>query len=210
MKYMEKLYRFKTVNSLKAFAVRPDYFDNALKNNLYGPDSGRDIRKQLLFKCYKNLDEYPPYVRFPVIYRHLDGRELRDILEFRSVNPPGLISERMKQLLEEEGITGWETYPVVIYDRKGNEINGYHGFSVTGRGGCRLELPHPKEETYYYAKPEYNIWDSTQWDGTDIFRIKGYNCGFCTQKVKDVLTKNHIKSPKFDPIEEIITILNYE
>ena len=40
-----------------------------------------------------------------------------------------------RALLEENGITGWSTYPIEVYDRKGNSLPDYHGFAITG-GTC--------------------------------------------------------------------------
>ena len=41
-----------------------------------------------------------------------------------------LISARMKAILEENGLTGWQTFPIKLYNIEGHEIIGYHGFSI--------------------------------------------------------------------------------
>lgn len=203
---MEKLYLFKSKGYLTTFAVRPDYFDRAIKNNLFGPDSGRDIHHQLLFKEYKKINCYPPFVHFPVAYRHIDGNRLRDMIDMRFDGECILISNKLKTILYENALTGWETFPVIVYGKKGNEINGYNGFTVTGKGGERVVLPHPEEDLFYYGKPEYNQWDIREWDGTDFFQIKPGYVGV-TQKVKYLFSANKIESPEFTPIEERFSII---
>jgi hypothetical protein len=34
--------------------------------------------------------------------------------------------------LEENQFTGWKIYPIKLFDKKENEVEGYHGLSVTG------------------------------------------------------------------------------
>ena len=42
---------------------------------------------------------------------------MRDVLDMRSVGF-FVISDRMKDVLEENGFTGWKTYPIQLYDKK--------------------------------------------------------------------------------------------
>ena len=35
--------------------------------------------------------------------------------------------------MEENNPTGWKIYPIKLYDKKDNEVLGYHGLSVTGK-----------------------------------------------------------------------------
>ncbi len=46
-----------------------------------------------------------------------------------------VISERVVELLQAHGFTGWKTYAVEVYDRKGHLLPGYFGLGVTGRVG---------------------------------------------------------------------------
>lgn len=201
------MYHFSSKGYLTTVAVTPDYFENAIKKDLHGPDSGRDIHHQMLYMEYKGRKRYPPYVDFPVVYRQFDGNKLRDMLDMRFDGRCFLISDRLRSLLTDNGITGWESFPIVLYDKKGNEIPGYNGFTVIGSGGKLLRLPHPKEENEYFVMPEYNIWNYRDWDGSDFFRIKpNYNL-LVTQRVKDLLVSNRIESPNFYPIEERIKVI---
>ena len=201
----QQFYLFDTKGYLTTFAVSPDFFDFAVENGLYGEDSGRKIHTQLLFREYKGKNCYPPFVHFPVIFRHFNGKKLRDMLEMRLAIPCVLISDRMKSCLEENSISGLSSFPVRIFDKKGNEITGYHGFSITGKGGKIIELNHPEEDQSYYSNPKYNLWDVRSWDGSDFFRIKPSLVGV-TPKVKNVLTENKIESPVFTPFEKMFTL----
>lgn len=203
---MEKMYLFRTEGYLTTVAVSPDLFEFAIKNGLFGPDSGRDIHRQLLFKEYKENNVYPPFVEFPVVYRQFDGKMFRDMLEMRADGPYFLMSDRMRDIMERNSITGWRSFPITLYDRKGKEIKGYNGFSVIGDGGALIEHTHPEEEILWYQNPKYFKWDIKQWDGTDIFRIKPYKV-VVTQKVKDILKINAVQSPCFVPIENRITVI---
>ena len=99
---------------LTTFFITPDIFENAINNNLYGPTSGREIHHQLLYGDENG--SYPEYIDFPVVYRHEEGKKMRDMLDMRFDGHCFLISDRMKQMMEENNITGWKSYPVLIYD----------------------------------------------------------------------------------------------
>ena len=101
---------------------------------------------------------------------------------------PFIISDRTVNLLEDNHITGWKTFPVEIYDKKGNLISGYQGFSVTGRGGSTKD-------------GKYKI---SQWDGSDIFMI-GNGMHHVIERVKILLEENKIDAAEFEPFSyEII------
>lgn len=204
-------YVFSSEGYLTTTAVTPDYFENAVKNNLHGPDSGRQIHHQLLYKEYihgDNTFKYPSYIDFPVVYRQFDGKRLRDMLDMRYDGNCFLISDRMKRIFKENEFTGWETYPVLLFDKKGHEIKGYSGFTVIGRGGQRKYLL-PKQEVDKMVKEEkakYIEWDISQWDGTDIFRIDP-NYVMITDRVKKIMTQNKIEAPSFWSTEEHFQII---
>ncbi len=71
-------------------------------------------------------------INFPVIFKQDSGKKLTDVLD-TGWSPLYLISDRMKSILEDCQITGWKMFPIKLYNKKKNEILGYHGFSITGR-----------------------------------------------------------------------------
>jgi len=150
--------------------------------------------------------------KFPIRFKHSCGtKKLRDILDTEIVS--WLISERLKNVLEENQITGWKTYPIQLFYKKMEPIEGYYGFSVVGRCGpvdfSKSEIikhtrtvyeehvwvegkgyqPVQLEKPYIYAWEEYKGWhiDLNTWDGSDFFLIEGFQHTIVTQRVVDVL-----------------------
>jgi len=119
------------------------------------------------------------------------GRRMRDVLDMRSVGAEILISDRMKHVLEDNQITGWKSYPILLYDKKKNLIPGYSGFTVTGNGG-RLYLPVNKGwDSSYYSNGWYR-WNTNEWDGSDIFSFENNASVIITEKAYSVMRKNKI------------------
>lgn len=189
---------------LDTVAVRPDMFDRALKLGLYGDASGREIHDQLMF-CDFDTKEYPSYISFPVCFHQFDGKVLRDALDMRALHHI-LISDNIQKIFIDNQLTGWRSYPVIVYDKKGNKIPGYHGFTVTGRGGEMKYLIDKKELPIGKARSQYIQWDKSQWDGSDFFWVKPMWL-LATQKVKDVFMREKIKYLKLIPLSEEITIV---
>lgn len=46
-----------------------------------------------------------------------------------------LISKKITELLRENQFSGWQTYPLKIYDRNNDEIENYFGLMVNGKCG---------------------------------------------------------------------------
>src|SRR5262245_57966928 len=64
-------------------------------------------------------------IDFPVIFKQKYGKKFNDILD---TGWPSLylISDRLKGILEENSLTGWQIFPIKLYNKKGNEIFGYY------------------------------------------------------------------------------------
>lgn len=102
------------------------------------------------------------------------------------------ISEKIKLILEENQITGWTCYPIII---EGIEER-YFGFHVTGKGG---EVTN-RDEDGFVPMFEPVEWNKSKWDGSDIFNIEGTAIKVCTQKVKDILEKAKITNIEIKPL----------
>ncbi len=134
---------------------------------------------------------------FPIIFKQKYGNKLRDILDTGCVSLY-LISERMKQLLEEHQLTGWKVFPILLYDKKGKEIAGYHGFSITGQSGATSykkseiiefrRVPHGSLCRYYKGVSIDN------WDGSDFFIPGEARHTFMTKRAADILKANKISN----------------
>jgi hypothetical protein len=77
-------------------------------------------------------------ITFPVVFEQEYGKKFQDMLD---TGWPDLylISNKMREVLRGGNLTGWATFPIKLLDKKGNEITGYHGLSVLGTCGPRLQ-----------------------------------------------------------------------
>lgn len=181
---MEKFYDFGSRGYLTTFAASPDLFEDAINKDLCGFHSGRKIHDQLVFR-----DQYPNYIQFPIVFRHIDGKRMRDLLDMRYTGSHFLISDRLKSILEENRFTGWKCYPIELYDKKGNPISGYSGFTVTGRGG---RLYYSFNKGWDTIGEDYLGWNPACWDGSDFFRFDNTRHLLVTEKVMTVMKKNRV------------------
>jgi hypothetical protein len=119
------------------------------------------------------------------------------------------ISTKVVDLLRENQITGWGTYPVEVYGRKGEFLPGYHGFSVTGRE-CKRDksrsqiitkqvVPNGKPFQAYVGL--YFI--ESDWDGNDFFIVSSFGGTVVTKKVRDLFKKEKITNIRFTNLLEV-------
>ena len=190
---MEKFFVFGSRGYLTTFAASPDLFEDAIYKGLCGFHSGREIHDQLVFS-----DQYPCYIQFPVVFHRIDGKRMRDLLDMRYTGSHFLISERLKSILEENQFTGWKSYPIELYDKKGNPVSGYSGFSVTGHGG---RVYYPFNKGWDSVGIDYLGWNPAGWDGSDFFGLDNTRQRLVTEKVMHVLKKNRVDAVDFDLLE---------
>ena len=109
------------------------------------------------------------------IFEEAVGGKLYDVI---STGYAGLYlySDKFVNLLRTHECTGWKCYPVKIYSRYGQSINGYNGVSITGRCGplindqSQLVIGEPRVP----GAPASKFWlglyfDPENWDGSGIF-----------------------------------------
>lgn len=154
-------YRFHSNGFLATLSAVPRIFQNAILNDDWTQDGGRYIFPQLIF------GEYPETLQFPLEFITRDGKKINNIIETRY---PGcfLISEHLKRIFENEGLTGWKTYDIEIHRINGEVLPGFYGFSVIGRNQI--------------------IDNGTAVDVPDFFELRpDWGAIICSQKVVDVL-----------------------
>lgn len=118
------------------------------------------------------------------------------------------VSSRVVELLTEHQITGWDTYPVEVYGRKGEPLPGYYGFAVTGPE-CRrdrsrsqiVDKPAPTPEGRGYRVYKGLYFDETQWDGSDLFLVRP--CTVVTERLYRLLKKARISNVRLTPLIEV-------
>ena len=189
---MKDFFAFKSCGYVTTFAARAEEFERYLLRKEFS-EAGSFYDK-LILGDYKDI-------QFPVIYHEhkggSSGKRMRDILDTR--HPPlYLISDRFKVILEESYITGWKSYPIALFDKKGNRIEGYNGFSITGRAGKMQEFDQLPLEYGYSANADGYYFDVETWDGSDLFHAEGDMIDiFASERFIKVLVDNKITACEY-------------
>ncbi|GHU69179.1 hypothetical protein FACS189413_07610 [Bacteroidia bacterium] len=171
--------------------------------NFKEDDNGFDDVIRLLMGDYIDI-------KFPVIFKQAYGKRLDDIIRTGHA-VLFLISDKMKAVLEENALTGWKTFAVKVLDKKGQEIQGYHGLSITGRCG---KIDYSKSEIIekrlvpnaplgkYYKGLHIGL---DKWDGSDFFLPEKYFGTIITSRAAEVLKKNKLTNIRLENLTEIET-----
>jgi len=147
-------------------------------------------------------------LRTPIRVRIQSGSKPGDFV-FTTRVAVVLISERVANLLKENNITGWDTYDVAFFGKKG-PIDGYFGLTVAGRIGpfkkdrviVKKMPPRLPGAPEYYARFGMYL-DESQWDGSDICTTKGTLCRFCNEKVKSLFEEHDITNISLTRVEDL-------
>jgi hypothetical protein len=118
-----------------------------------------------------------------------------------------LVSDKTIGVLS--GFSGWTTYPVEVYGKRGELIPGYHGLAVTGRCGpidytkstprvCEPPIPGGGRSRQWFGL----CFDEKTWDGSDIFVPEGTHMNVVVEAVKVALEKAKITNIEFEPLSE--------
>lgn len=192
-----ELYRFSSRAYGATIAASPDIFEKALE----------DGRNDFDCNCHKFLlvGDYD-YYRYPIVFRQYDGHRLRDFLD-TGFPPVYLISDRVVTLLKDNKITGWDNYPIVLYDKKGKAIDGYSGFSIIGKGGIfskywEYGYNSQTKESFVDKRGIYKI---SQWDGSDIFMIS--RDIIITDRVMKLFSSNKVTAVDYEKLSDIVDII---
>ena len=145
---------------------------------------------------------------FPVVFRHEYGRKWCDVLDTGTPTLM-LISERIKGLLEEHGLTGWGTFAVRILGKKGSEVFGYHGFSTLGRCGpvdcTQGEVIEkrlvPTGPLVRYRRGLHVGVD--RWDGSDFCLPENYLGTIVTRRAAEVLKASKLTNVELNNLADM-------
>jgi hypothetical protein len=180
------------------------YLSSSLRVKSIGIDEGEESladHDNLIQAKYEGI-------QFPVVFQQVSGKKFTDIL---NTGWPSfyLISDKFKNLLNEHHFTGWTTYPIIIWDKKGNQIEGYHGFSVTGVSGPISYANSPIIEKRLVPEgPIVKIYkganiDLNKWDGSDFFVPESTTGIVITKKVAMQLEKNKVTNLNLRNVAEM-------
>lgn len=138
-----------------------------------------------------------PHLSFPNGY--YTNKKFADFINADCLDSEIICSDRVIELLLDNNIKGWKTYPVEIYDMKENYVGGYNGFSVIGR--CGAIKPSLSEVFVDYNEKALLGFplDLDTWDGSDIFLLEKLDGPiFFTKKLKDLFRKQKITNALFE------------
>jgi|688.fasta_scaffold565472_1 hypothetical protein len=105
------------------------------------------------------------------------GSKVCDLLPFND-SSNFAISERLKKTLEQNNITGWGCFPILISGVKEN----YYGFQNFSKAGPILNL-----QALNSYEAEFIQFDIGTWDGSDIFHLEDTAINVIVPKVKMIL-----------------------
>ncbi|MCC6762943.1 MAG: hypothetical protein IT252_17105 [Chitinophagaceae bacterium] len=177
-------------NSFRADPIFSDY-----------PSNRRDFADKLAEGI---LDSF----HFPIKFVQDRGKRLYDFLNTSWVGMY-LVSSKFRDVLLENNVTGWCSYDIELYDKKGEPVLGYYGFAVNGRVGEttfsedtlieRRIVPTGPLCSFYIGK----FFDINLWDGSEIFLSPNSREIYCTKRVADLLTETKCTHLYFEDITEI-------
>lgn len=139
---------------------------------------------------------------------YMGGRPM-DFL-WTGFTPLVCISKRVVALLEEHQFTGWSTYPVEVYDRKGQYLPDYFGFAITGKAGERdrsrseiITRPPPAPAGKPYQVYKGLFFNEQEWDGSDFFVLANSYWKIVSQPVWQVFKRNKVNNVRLIRLTEV-------
>ncbi|WP_416438984.1 imm11 family protein [Phnomibacter sp. MR] len=145
---------------------------------------------------------------FPIKFVQDRGERLYDFLNTSWVGLY-LISNRIREILLENEISGWSSYNIELYDKKGEIVPGYWGFAVHGRVGKiaysedtiigKRLIPDGPLCSFYVGK----FFNLNSWDSSEIFLSANSRAIFCTSKVVNLLIASKCTHVYFEDITTI-------
>jgi hypothetical protein len=134
------------------------------------------------------------------------GGQATDFL-WSTFPPLVCISIRIANLFRTHDVTGWTTYPVEVFGRKGEALSGYLGFAVKGQGGSRdrsrsqiITKPAPTSKGQPRQVYRGLYFNKDQWDGSDVFWVQGI---VVTDKVRMILKTAKATNVALTPLPDV-------
>ena len=190
----QELYKFRPLNGCANFHALPEIELDAIREGRL--EDARAYWNNLL--NYGDLSRY----EFPIVFRQSKtfGSKIHEINPSDGVCYP-IVSDRVISILENNGITGWKTYPIILYDKHGNRLDGYNGFYVDVMKGMGLDFEPPQDrcdkttEDWKWIVTKRGWLDITNWDGRDFTRA-GWGI-IVTERVVNLFKKEKVTGIRF-------------
>ena len=189
-----ELYEFNPLNGCANFHALPEIELDAIREGRL--EDARAYWNNLL--NYGDLSRY----EFPIVFRQSKtfGSKIHEINPSDGVCYP-IVSDRVISILENNGITGWKTYPIILYDKHGNRLDGYNGFYVDVMKGMGLDFEPPQDrcdkttEDWKWIVTKRGWLDITNWDGR-YFTRAGWGI-IVTERVVKLFKKEKVTGIRF-------------
>jgi hypothetical protein len=157
----------------------------------------------------EELREYHRGQRHPIRPLRLEWAEGSRLMDYTGTTAtlPEVVSQRFVDVLRENGVTGWSTFPIELHGKSGELIEGYHGLAVTGRCGPlqldrSLSMIRPAKSGRGTVEVKVGLFfDASTWDGNDMFVPEDTAFVFVVGKVKRLLEKAKISNVTFTPLD---------
>jgi hypothetical protein len=147
----------------------------------------------------------------------MGGREPADVV-WTTLLSPLLIHCRIRDLLLEERVTGWTTYPVLLSGKNGKPYPDYVGLSVLGRCGTqdltRSSVVVKQYPGGWFPHLKGQYFDESSWDGHDLFmerrnaRGSGNAAIFASEKVVQAAWRAKVTNVSFTRLTDVSVAAN--
>lgn len=118
------------------------------------------------------------------------GVKMFDIIQFFD-SMSFAISEKVKDLLEANNVTGWKCFKIKIEGINEN----YYAFQNLAKAGPILNL-----EAINNYEAENREFDLNTWDGSDVFNLENTLLNVITLRVKNILEENKVTNIRILPL----------
>jgi len=121
---------------------------------------------------------------------------------------PILVNERVLTLLRDIRASGWGTYEVQLFDKRGERLAGYYGLSVHGRCGP-IDTERSAKVYRRFPGGVFPMWrglyfDPEEWDGSEIFMPAGRSSWvLVVESVRDAFREAKVSNVRFENLRSI-------
>ncbi len=194
-------YEFSSKFSPSTFQARPEGLNTHYSNPPASDETRIYDQDLLLHGNYTN-------VKLPVVFTQQYGKVLKDIIGTGWASLY-LISDKMKNVLQDAHLTGWRTFDIILLDKKGERIEGYEGLSIVGRCG---EIDYNKSEIIEKQVIDHGplvkfykgiYFDLHRWDGSDFFLAKGNTTPIVTANAEAAIKQNNLTNIALRSLSDI-------
>lgn len=146
------------------------------------------LRAEVKYDMFsKELDKF---IVINNIFSIDEGKKIFDYIEDQG--PLKFMSERFKNLLEENNIKGLQFYPIII---ENTDLKYFYYIEN------QCESIYKKDEDGDRIYGTFQI-DLASWDGSDIFHLKDSGATVCTSRVKEIIEKAKITNVEFEDLSK--------